>query len=88
MDSSEKAKDDTSESADQLSDQGKGIEGEKPLPKKKLEWEENPDLEDPRLFSPLQAPDTPDPQERIHDESEQGQTPSEGAREASECEEG
>lgn len=36
--------------------------------KKQSEIDENPDLEDPRLYSPLQEPDRPNPTERIHEE--------------------
>jgi hypothetical protein len=78
MNGSEKPKhENMSESADQLGEQGKGGEDEKPLEEKKAEWEENPDLEDPRLISPLQEPDRPASRERIRQESEQKQTPSE-----------
>ena len=41
--------------------------------KKKIEEEgsadNNPDLEDPRLYSPLQEPDRPDPSERTSEDS-------------------
>ena len=39
-------------------------EREKERKKKQSEIDENPDLEDPRLYSPLQEPDRPDPTER------------------------
>ena len=38
--------------------------------KKKEIIEKNPDVEDPRLVSPLQEPDRPAPRERINKESE------------------
>lgn len=88
MNFSEKAKDDMSKSAGQLGEQGKGGKGKKPLKKKKAEWEENPDLQDPRLFSPLQEPDRPGPHERVLDESEEEQIPSEGNQEISKRKDG
>jgi len=42
--------------------------------KKKTQIEENPDLEDPRLYSPLQEPDRPAPQERSQDEDDKSTT--------------
>jgi hypothetical protein len=43
---------------------GPESELERQKKKKQAEIEENPDLEDPRLYSPLQEPDRPAPQER------------------------
>ncbi|MFC1866372.1 hypothetical protein ACFLYB_06655 [Chloroflexota bacterium] len=34
-----------------------------------LDIEKNPDIEDPRLYSPLQEPDIPHPSERIAEEN-------------------
>lgn len=57
-------------------EQGSGAEGgseselEKQEKKKQAEIEENPDLEDPRLYSPLQEPDRPAPKERTRDEED------------------
>lgn len=48
----------------------------------KLKEKENPDAEDPRLYSPLQEPDVPSPKERISEES-----PAEEEKEASQDEE-
>jgi hypothetical protein len=42
--------------------------------KKQLEIDENPDLEDPRLYSPIQEPDRPDPSERTHEKDESKET--------------
>jgi hypothetical protein len=47
---------------------GPESELEKQKKKKQAEIEENPDLEDPRLYSPLQEPDRPAPEEREQDE--------------------
>ena len=45
--------------------------GEEKLSEEKIaEIEKNPDLEDPRLYSPLQEPDRPNPSLRTHEESE------------------
>ncbi|MBN1227104.1 MAG: hypothetical protein JXA79_08930 [Deltaproteobacteria bacterium] len=44
------------------------FEDEREKSKKQSEIDENPDLEDPRLYSPLQEPDRPNPTERIHEE--------------------
>jgi len=44
---------------------------EKQEKKKRAEIEENPDLEDPRLYSPLQEPDRPAPKERTRDEEDE-----------------
>jgi len=58
-------------------EQGSGAEGgseselEKQEKKKQAEIEENPDLEDPRLYSPLQEPDRPAPKERTRDEEDE-----------------
>jgi len=49
-------------------------EMEKQKKKKQAEIEENPDLEDPRLYSPLQEPDRPAPQERSQDEEDKSTT--------------
>ena len=52
---------------------------EKPIEEEKLseeeiaEIEENPDLEDPRLYSPLQEPDRPDPSLRTHEEHQESE---------------
>jgi len=57
-------------------EQGSGAEDspeselEKQEKKKQAEIEENPDLEDPRLYSPLQEPDRPAPKERNRDEED------------------
>jgi hypothetical protein len=88
MDFSEKVRDNMSEPGDQLTEQEKGGEGEEHLENIKAEWEENPDLEDPRLFSPLQEPGRPEPHERIPDESEEAQTPSEDNQGTSKRKEG
>lgn len=53
----------------------KGLSAEEELPKDKTieaekPVEKNPDIEDPRLFSPLQEPDRPDSQERCSEEKE------------------
>jgi hypothetical protein len=50
--------------------------------KKQSEIDENPDLEDPRLYSPLQEPDRPSPSERVHEEEdESGKTESSSEKE-------
>ena len=50
---------------------GSESELEKQKKKKQTEIEENPDLEDPRLYSPLQEPDRPAPKERTRDEEDE-----------------
>ena len=54
-------------------------EQEKERKKKQSEIEENPDLEDPRLYSPLQEPDRPDPTERTHEEKDEPAEPCESS---------
>ena len=46
-------------------------EEKKPGEEEIAKIEGNPDLEDPRLYSPLQEPDRPDPSLRTHEESEE-----------------
>ncbi len=49
----------------EVAETAKRAKGEKPIDEEKLaEIERNPDLEDPRLYSPLQEPDRPHPSER------------------------
>ena len=48
--------------------------------RKQAEIEENPDLEDPRLYSPLQEPDRPAPEERSQGDENKSTT---GANESS-----
>jgi hypothetical protein len=55
---------------------GPESEIEKLKKKKQAEIEENPDLEDPRLYSPLQEPDRPAPEERIQNEEDKSTTES------------
>jgi len=45
----------------------------------KTKIEANPDLEDPRLYSPLQEPDRPDPSLRTHGEPHPDEAPPEEA---------
>ena len=45
----------------------------------KAKIEANPDLEDPRLYSPLQEPDRPDPSLRTHGEPHPDEAPAEEA---------
>jgi len=50
---------------EEIAETAKPTKGEKPIDEEKLaEIERNPDLEDPRLYSPLQEPDRPHPSER------------------------
>ena len=56
---------------EQEGDVGDELEKKK---KKQAEIEQNPDLEDPRLYSPLQEPDRPAPQERSQDEKDKSTT--------------
>lgn len=41
---------------------------EKKIPTEEEDLDKNPDIEDPRLYSPLQEPDRPAPCERVADE--------------------
>lgn len=63
-------------SSERIRQQGKSSAEESTLINKRDEWEDNPDLEDPRLYSPLQEPDTPSPHERILEKLKQKKTPS------------
>jgi len=74
----EKDKNSSNLSAHSQHDEKSGKE-EKPDKEEKLskeeiaEIEENPDLEDPRLYSPLQEPDRPKPSLRTREESEEAE---------------
>ena len=79
---SEKEKDENLTNSSESSEQDKKAgKKEKPAEEEKLgkeeiaKIEENPDLEDPRLYSPLQEPDRPDPSLRTHEELEHGEPP-------------
>jgi len=48
----------------------------------KAKIEANPDLEDPRLYSPLQEPDRPDPSLRTHGEPHPEEAPPEEEQES------
>ena len=61
-------------------ERGPESELEKQKKKKQAEIEENPDLEDPRLYSPLQEPDRPAPEERSQGDENKSTT---GANESS-----
>ena len=63
-------------------ERGKTDEGDVLSEKEKAEIEANPDLEDPRLYSPLQEPDIPDAKLRAQTGAHPDEEPSEERQES------